>query len=263
MSEEAHTPKRHRSPSYPAIDLGKAVSRAEALYQHEGKYPAPVDAILAHWGYSGMNGRASRQLAAVKKFGLIDDEGSKTSRQVRLTDLGLRIVMPDSPERSEGLRAAAMKPAIHQELREKFSDGLPSDRNVRWYLVSERGFSEIAAKELITEYRATLRFAGLDGTTENGGTVEANDDSDGVGDPSQDEAVAQATAPPEEVQQPPQQPPTSVGASSPSALRDLTIPLAGTAWVKIAGEFPMAEESWDQMMNMLAAMKPGLTRADD
>lgn len=254
MSEEVHAPRRHRSPSYPAIDLGKAVARAETLYQEEGKYPVPVKAAISHWGYSGMSGPASRQLAALKKFGLINDEGSKDNRQIQLSELGLRIVMPDSPERSEGLRIAAMEPDVHQDLKKKFSDGLPSDGNVRWYLVAEQNFSELAAKELITEYRATLRFAGLEGGASNGGTVEASDGSDGVEESSQDEPVTQAPTP------------LSSSANDPSSspapmqgLREVTIPLAGTAWVKIAGEFPMAGESWEQMMAMLSAMKPGLT----
>jgi hypothetical protein len=255
MSEEAHAPRRHRSPSYPAIDLGKAVARAETLYQQEGKYPVPVNAAISHWGYSGMSGPASRQLAALKKFGLINDEGSKASRRIQLSELGLRIVMPDSPERSEGLRIAAMEPDVHRDLNEKFSDGLPSDSNVRWYLVTEQNFSELAAKELIAEYRATLRFAGLEGGAANGGTVEASDGSDGADEPSQDEAMTQAPTP---LKQSPS--PEDLSPPAPTeGLREVTIPLAGTAWVKIVGEFPMAGESWEQMMAMLSAMKPGLT----
>lgn len=257
IGKEAHSPKRHRSPSYPAIDLGKAVARAEAIYQNEGKYAAPVDAILSHWGYSGMNGRASRQLAAVKKFGLIQDEGAKSSRKVRLSDLGLRIVMPDSPERGASLRIAALKPTIHQELQERFADGLPSDPNVRWYLVKERNFAESAAQELIAEYRATLRFAGIDGAAETSDTVEATNGSIGAEIPSQDEPLAS----PAPASHTPVPLPSGTGSSP--VLRDVTIPLAGTAWVKIAGEFPIADDSWDQMMAMLEAMKPGLTRPAD
>lgn len=259
MSEAPPARRRQRSPSYPSIDLGKAVARAEVIYKHEGKYPAPAQTILSHWGYSGMSGPASRQLAALKKFGLVEDEGSKESRQIRLSDLGLRVVMPDSPERAESLKVLALKPDIHRDLQAKFPNGLPSDGNIRWYLVSDQGFTEQAAAELIAEYRATLRFASLDGTAENADTVEANGGSNGADERSQDEPMPQPAAPPREESQQQAPPP---GGTAP-ALRDLTIPLAGTAWVKIAGEFPMAEGSWDQMMAMLAAMKPGLTRADD
>jgi hypothetical protein len=263
MSDEQRTRKRSRSPSYPAIPLAKAVSRAEQIYQHEGKYPAPVDAILAHWGYNSNNGRAARQVAAVKKFGLIEEEGSKANRQLQLTDLGLRIVMPDSPERDESLKVAAMKPTIHRELKAKFSDGLPSDRNVRWYLVSERGFTEEAAKQLMKEYRATMSYAGLDGTAGEGDTLEATDDPDWDDDPSQGEDMTgTATIPNAPPAAPPaQSPPPSSPAVA--ALRGVTIPLPGTAWVKLEGEFPMGEASWEQMMTMLQAMKPGLTRADE
>jgi hypothetical protein len=267
MSDDQRTRKRPRSPSYPAIPLAKAVSRAELIYKHEGKYPAPVDAILAHWGYNSNNGRAARQVAAVKKFGLVEEEGSKANRQLQLTDLGLRIVMPDSPERTESLKIAAMKPAIHRELKAKFSDGLPSDRNVRWYLVSERGFTEEAAKKLMAEYRATMSYAGLDGTADEGDTLEATDDPDWDDDTSQGEDMTGTPTSPPAASRPPAPTSSPPGGSGRhpdgSALRGVTIPLPGTAWVKLEGEFPMGEDSWEQMMTMLAAMKPGLTRADD
>ena len=220
--------KRQRSPGYPAIDLGKAVRRAEAIYQHEGEAPVPVTAVLSHWGYSGLNGRASRQLAALKKFGLIEDEGGKGGRRIRLSQLGLSIVDPASRERRKDLQSAALMPAIHRELREQFAEEGASDRSVGAYLVSSRGFTSAAARELIAEYRATLRFAGLDGPVDGGGARPA--------------------------------PPL---APAGPAVRGLTIPLAGAAWVKLEGEFPMPEESWGQMMTMLEAMKPGLTFSGD
>ncbi len=270
MNDDQRTRKRPRSPSYPSIPLGKAVGRAEAIYKHEGKYAAPVDAVLSHWGYSSNNGRAARQVAAVKKFGLIEEEGSKANRQLQLTDLGLRIVMPDSPERAESLKVAAMKPAIHRELKAKFNDGLPSDRNVRWYLVSERGFTEDAAKKLMAEYRETMGYAGLDGTVDEGDTLEVTDDPNGDNETSQGEDMTGTTTTTHTHPAPPPPPASNSDQEVPahlrpdaSTLRGVTIPLPGTAWVKIEGEFPMAEDSWDQLLSMLSAMKPGLTRTDD
>ncbi|HET8955959.1 MAG TPA: hypothetical protein VFN18_09910 [Solirubrobacterales bacterium] len=267
MNENLASKKRPRSPSYPIIDLGKAVERAEAIYRHEGKYLAHIDSILGHWGYTARSGRALRQLAALKKFGLTSEEGSKNSRQIQLTELGLYIVMPDSPERADALKKAALTPTIHRELQAKYPDGLPSDSTVRWYLKAERNFTEQAAVELVAEYKATMRFAGLDKAPVGSATVEVTDDPNDDFDQGQDgdmtppaveqpQAPAAPTAPP--TAQAPSQQPASAGP-----LRDVTIPLAGTAWVKVAGEFPMAEASWDQMMKMLEAMKPGLTRAEE
>lgn len=255
--EQQKKKKRPRSPSYPVIDLGVAVQRAEAIYKHDGKYFAPIDTILSHWGYSARGGRALRQVAALKKFGLIEEEGSQSERQLKLSQLGLYIVMPDSPERAESLKKAAMLPTIHKELRNKYSEGLPSDSNVRWYLKSERGFTEKAAAELLAEYRATMRFAGLDATPNSGDTVKDTDDRSTDEGEGQDVDMTDIGA-----ETPLQDYPKPTGPGS-AEMRGVTIPLPGTAWVKIAGEFPMAEDSWEQMMTMLAAMKPGLTRTDD
>lgn len=254
MNDEQPKKKRPRSPSYPVIDLGAAVQRAEAIYKHDGKYFAPIDTILSHWGYSARGGRALRQVAALKKFGLIEEEGSQSERQVKLSQLGLYIVMPDSPERTESLKKAAMLPAIHKELRDKYGDGLPSDSTVRWYLKAERGFTEKAAAELLAEYRATLRFAGLDTTPDPGDTVEDTDNRSADEEESQNADMTDMGT-----ETPLQHGPKRVETDS-AVMRDITIPLPGTAWVKIEGEFPMAEDSWDQLLAMLTAMKPGLTR---
>ncbi len=262
--------KRPRSPSYPSIPLGKAVERAEVLYKNEGKYLAPIDSIIAHWGYTSRSGRALRQLAALKKFGLTIEEGSRDDRQIKLSPLGLFIVMPDSPERGASLKKAAMAPAIHKELRDKYSDGLPSDSTVRWYLKSERGFTESAANELVAEYRATMEFAGLDGPqeepAENGDTVEDADDRAGDTETSQSDDMANngSTATPPAPATPP--PPVETLPLNPPVtpdLREISIPLPGTTWVKVVGAFPISEGSWDQMMAMLTAMKPGLTHSDN
>lgn len=253
--------KRPRSPSYPSISLGKAVERAEVIYKHEGKYLAPIDSILAHWGYTARGGRALRQLAALKKFGLTIEEGRREDRQIKLSQLGLYIVMPDSPERAESLKKAAMTPTIHKELQAKYPEGLPSDSTVRWYLKSERQFTEKAASELVAEYQATMRFAGLDGVSAGAASLEESEDTDvsnGDEEASQDEDMADDTL----IENPsvPPTPPKGAKGRADDAMRDVSIPLAGTAWVTVSGEFPMTEESWDQMLAMLAAMKPGLTQ---
>lgn len=247
-------PKRPRSPSYPVIDLEKAVQRAEVIYEKDGKHLAPVDTIIAHWGYSAKGGRALRQVAALKKFGLIEEEGSQADRQIKLTQLGLYIVVPDSPERAASLRKAALLPTIHKDLHDKYGDGLPSDSTVRWYLKTEREFMDKAAAELLAEYRATMRFAGLD--------TRARATRDGTSDFSPPENLRQVPdiASAFAVGKPKTAPSPPPSRDENSTLRGVTIPLPGTAWVKIEGEFPMTKESWDQLLAMLTAMKPGLTR---
>jgi hypothetical protein len=198
-----------------------------------------------------------RQVAALKKFGLLEEEGSRDDRQLKLSDLALDIVTPGSPRRTEALQTAALKPAIHQELRKLYPDGLPSDETVRFYLERERNFIGRAANELLKEYRATMQFAGLEDSSESGDTVGDSDDPDPENGVSQEDKLDEsiATVEREEIIDP--------ASGSGSTLRSIVLPLSETAWVTVKGEFPLSEPAWDQMLGMLAAMKPGLTRVGD
>src|SRR2546425_830513 len=114
MNEESHRPKRQRSPSYPGIGLETAIERARELYKQEGRNAAPNDAILGHWGYKPRTGPGLVTIAALKRFGLLDSEGSGKSR---LSNLALRIILDereDSPDRDAAIKQAALTPSIHK-----------------------------------------------------------------------------------------------------------------------------------------------------
>ncbi len=181
---------RTRSPAYPYIALPLALEKAAVLWQVEGRHPAAVSVALQHWGYKEDSSTGFSCVAALKKFGLVDHEGMGETRQVRLSGLALSILLdknPDSPERRDALRAAALGPRIHAELWERYGTELPSDQSLKRFLVVERSFNEAAVDELLDEYKVTMAFAGLsvgagatgttgtsgDGTARLPGTVPA------------------------------------------------------------------------------------------
>ena len=69
-------PKKQRSPSYPAIDLQAALARAEQLHAREGRHWAPVVAVLDAWGYNPKSSGGLLAIAALKRYGLLDDRGA-------------------------------------------------------------------------------------------------------------------------------------------------------------------------------------------
>ncbi len=155
---------RTRSPAYPYIALPSALEKAAVLWQVEGRHPAAVSVALQHWGYKEDSSTGYSCVAALKKFGLVDHEGMGETRQVRLSGLALSILLdknPDSPERRDALRAAALGPRIHAELWERYGTELPSDQSLKRFLVVERNFNEAAVDELLDEYKVTMSFAGL------------------------------------------------------------------------------------------------------
>lgn len=233
-----------RSPSFPAINLETAVRRARELYDKERQHPTAVETIVRHWGYKSMSGPANLTLAALKKFGLLTDEGRGTDRRGRLTHLAVDIVAnPDAAARASAIKQAALAPAIHRELWDKYQNTPPSDANLRWDLVRQRGFTERGAEDFIREYKHTVTFAQLD----------ASDHASGMASHDHDD---------EDVVVVDEQPISShnfnrvVGAQT-SATR-FPIPIFNGKTVVIEGEFPLSEEDWTQFMTVLGVMKPAL-----
>jgi hypothetical protein len=234
-----------RSPSYPAISLEQAILRARELYEAERQHPTPVETIARHWSYKSLNGPAAVSLAALKKFGLAEDEGSGDARKARISDLAVDIVAhPDETQRDRAVKMAALEPVIHRELWDRYGSNLPSDANLHWELTRNRGFTESGATEFIKEYKATLVYAQLD---------------ESAGEPIQEPATAVA-AEDTPAFEPPQQPDSKTSTrSTPSESRaSYRIPLISGGTVAVEGDFPLTEHDWAQFMAVLTAMKPGL-----
>jgi hypothetical protein len=153
-----------RSPSYPGIDLEKALSRAKEFYDKDQDRWANTEVIIKCWGF-GNSGIAQVTLAALKKFGLLEDEGLGIRRKAKLSKLALSILRDDRPDTSEKenrIKEAALTPEIHQEVWKEFHGSLPSDENLKYSLRNEREFSDRGAREFIEEFKATIAFAKLD-----------------------------------------------------------------------------------------------------
>ena len=154
---------RLRSPAYPGIDLEAAVKRAQEFYDREKRNPANAEIVVQHWGYKPTSGGGFVVIAALKAFGLISDSGSGKSRKIQLTELALRILLdrrPDSAERADAIKQAALMPKIHASLWNKYH-GDVSDENLRHELVFERKFNENSVGDFIKEFRDTIKFAKL------------------------------------------------------------------------------------------------------
>jgi hypothetical protein len=155
-----------RSPAYPYIDLEKAVERAHQVRAAGAARQAMApETFYQIWKLGASSSGARQTMAALNHFGLANYQARGDSRKVKLSDLALKIVLdtqPVSAERDAALKDAALSPAIHGDLFEKYGPLLPADFVIQTYLVRDRGYNEQAAKSLISEYKDTLSFAGLD-----------------------------------------------------------------------------------------------------
>lgn len=147
---------RIRSPNYPALSLAEAISRVERVHARERQHPASREVILKGMGYSGVHGTSLGALSAAMKYGLLEQKGK--GEDYRVTDRAMAILHPHTPEeKATAIREAARSPALFAELLDHFKGTLPSDDNLRAYLV-RRGFSQTSLPGVIQAFRDTLEL---------------------------------------------------------------------------------------------------------
>jgi hypothetical protein len=156
--------KRLRSPAYPFINLETAIKRAGEFYAKEKHNSAPLKVAVRHWGYEEKSSGGLQTAAALISFGLMRDEGTGDRRKLKLTENALRILLdprPESEDRVAAIRAAALTPKIHQQLWRKWHNGIPSDDNVKHFLILELKppFNPGVADGFIKQYKDTIAFA--------------------------------------------------------------------------------------------------------
>ncbi len=254
--ETAEVRKTHRgrSPGYPAIDLQEAIGKATVLWEKEHRHSAAVDVILREWNYSGMkSGQGKLALSSLRKYGLLEyEEGEKA----RLSDLAIAIVTdtrPDPTEREMHIREAAGKPAIFSDLLNRYPEKIPSNENIKFYLINERKFTENAANLVIKTFRATLTFAGMlnDDIISGYETDKEADESDDVRSSIPMTTITTPThSRPREFRQP-----SHVIAAPP--LQFLVTATGGVATISISE--PWSEEAIDNIMSTLRTIKRSLT----
>lgn len=154
MSDVVESKKsKERSPAFPFISLERALDRARRFYDEEKRGSAPLSRAVMHWEYSLGSSGGLQTIAALKQYGLLEDVGgSGSSRQLKLSDLALRILLDqreDASEREAHIKSAALNPQIASEIFGRWSDGLPSDSTLLHFLVVERKFSESAAASAV------------------------------------------------------------------------------------------------------------------
>lgn len=154
-----------RSPAYPFTTLSRAIERADqvrAAGASRGEYPP--ETFYKLWELGAQSSGARQTMAALNHFGLVEYIGRGDTRKVKLSDLALKIVLdkqPNSRERAEAIKTAALTPEVHRSLYDKYGALLPADVVLQTFLSRDLGFNEEAAKSLIDNYRATLSLAGL------------------------------------------------------------------------------------------------------
>lgn len=152
--------KKTRSPRSPSMSLQDAIERIKMVYEKEHTHNAEREVIARDLGYAGLNGASAAAIASLRQYGLLERSGDA----MRVSDDATTILeLPvGEPERVSALQRVAFAPQLFAELNDQFGSKLPSDENLRLYLV-KRGFNSRAASNLIRTYRETLSLVKSEG----------------------------------------------------------------------------------------------------
>lgn len=261
MSDELSKKRaRTRSPAYPSICLEAAIERAQVIYRNENRNAAHVDVIIGHWGYEQGSSNGLRAIAALKQFGLLEEEGKKENRQVRLSRLALDILIPHEdgdPSQRQAIREAALRPPLHCEIWDKYKGQLPSDAALRRYLLIDRNFNDAAVDPFIRQFRETVAFADLP----NEDIIMAGEDDEmerkpGWGEkmagPTQDTSLAKDKTPPK-----------GAGAAWPTDGPYISFPLRGGNVMEIRLRSRVSRKDFERIKTLLDLSEDSLVQENE
>jgi len=184
MTDNAVNPIR--SPSYPSLGLREAVANVAKI---ERSYRAsPVDRVIAakQIGYKSLSGPATKSLAALASFGLLERAGKG---ETRVTERARAILYAESnDEKLVNLIAASKEPALFREIQERFAGlSIPPEDGVINYL-NRQGFNPNATRPAAKAFLETMQY--LD---ELGAFDKDQEDQDRS--PDEDDEVIRRTIP--------------------------------------------------------------------
>ncbi len=151
--------KRDRSPSFPFIGLGKAVSRTQQFYEQAKRFDARIADAAKAWELGATSSATLQTAAALLAYGLLEDSGSSGDRKLKISDLGFKILVDQRPgEKEAALSEAALKPKLIAEMAEIWKDGRPADALCISELRLDRGFSEESAEKFLKVFDDTIQY---------------------------------------------------------------------------------------------------------
>jgi hypothetical protein len=158
---------RVRSPNYPLVSLPEAISKVTAFYQAEQHLAAPKEVVAKHIGYASYHSLAARMISAIEKYGLLEETGGD---KVKVSTLAMSILYPKTAEeKQKAINEAAFTPTLFAAIRDEWQGSMPSEQNLRVYLV-RRKFASDALDKVIQIYRETMTLV----TSPGGGYVSSN-----------------------------------------------------------------------------------------
>jgi hypothetical protein len=143
------------------------LNRADKFYSVEKLGLVLIDQAFEAWEVKKSVGY--QIIAALSYYGLIETQRVDDGRWVKLSDLALSIIRdkdPNSEERKQAIKEAALRPKVFSELWKIGPGGRIPDEKLLSRLRLKMDFTDEASSAVVKTYRKVLAYSGLDKATD-------------------------------------------------------------------------------------------------
>lgn len=145
---------------FPFINLAKALERGQAIFDNDkGGKGLKMPVAFAAWQYSDKSSGGFQTVGALKMYGILEDEGSKDDRSVKLSREARHYYLTEIPDERRKLQAEfAARPNLMRHLLEQWDAGTVDDAVARSYLKTMIGLNDQSARSALGVYKDNLQF---------------------------------------------------------------------------------------------------------
>jgi hypothetical protein len=149
--------------AYPFFGLGKVLEIVRAVQRAGGNEPAPAADVLTELNVQKTDRTWAYGIPAAGLFGVIERVGRGDDAKIKLTELGLRLALPGTPEEERASKAAAVKsPDLYTRLLERFANcPMPSKEVLKRLLQRDFGIVESMAGGAADAFLDSVKVAEL------------------------------------------------------------------------------------------------------
>ncbi len=153
-----------RSPNCPQLSFAEAAEKGRKVYEEEHTHHADKLVVANDLGYTTINGRSLSLIGTLRQYGIL--EGSRQAMRVS-DDAVAYYELEDGPEKQAASVRMAFRPPLFAELRSQYGETLPSEANLRHWLI-KKGFLPKAATDIIRVYKSNLELVSGEQTPYSG-----------------------------------------------------------------------------------------------
>lgn len=180
--------ERQRSPSYPSLTLEQAIDMVEKIHKANRTNVISRETAAKDMGYSGLTGRSMTVLGSLIQYGLVEKAGKG---DIKVTRRAVEILHPvEESHRVEAIIEASQAPSFFRALRERFTDGVPSENALRAFMV-QSDYNDVAIGPAISAFIETTAYAEKAKESGRSGSAPA-EEPDSSSQPSKDDNVMEA-----------------------------------------------------------------------